>query len=682
MKKKIENSFINSNYTIPVLLIIVFTLILSLLLYIIQINSISSQTKSNELLANRYSKSIELKLKNNIYFLNLLAIEVVEESLPEQAFQDKVKKYLASHPEFINISWIDSNFSIKTVCPLEGNSHIIGLKIEMPMPKKASRTAKQTKKPIYTEPFEAIQGESSFETWFPVYKDNKFMGLFAAVYSSEKVISTWINTNKYPNTYFAFICANNELVVEIPQRNLNKRNIYKQQELKSLKNGLKLQVTSDINSPFTTSISIIITLLCLLILGITFTIYKLKGTQSLLRKKEKLLMEQNSELKVAKNKAEESDRLKSAFLANMSHEIRTPMNGILGFAGLLKNSKLSGEKQQHYIQIIEKGGERLLNIINDIISVSKIEANQMEVNIQECNINTELEYIYNFFKPEVDNKSMHFSYKKGLLTNEAFILTDKEKLYAILANLVKNSIKYSKQGTIEFGYNIKNDKESCKIEFYVKDTGIGIPVNRQKAIFERFIQADIADKMALQGAGLGLSISRAYTEMLGGDIWVESIEGQGSTFYFTLPCDLLINDNIKNNSKRELISEINIDDIKNLKVLIAEDDEASGVLLSIILREFCSDVLIAKTGKEAVIICEENTDLDLILMDIQMPELNGYDAIRKIRKFNKDIIIIAQSAYSLAGDDQKAFQAGCNEYITKPIIKANLMIYIEKYFKK
>lgn len=242
-----------------------------------------------------------------------------------------------------------------------------------------------------------------------------------------------------------------------------------------------------------------------------------------------------AELVIAKEHAEESDRLKSAFLANMSHEIRTPMNGILGFSELLKEPGLSGEQQQEYIRIIEKSGVRMLNIINDIVDISKIDACLMKVDIKDCNINEKIDFIYTFFKPQVEEKGMQLLYKNTLTTKEVTIKTDNEKVYSILTNLVKNAIKYTNQGTIELGYNIveKHGRES--LQFYVKDTGIGIRKNRQSAIFERFIQADITDKMARQGAGLGLSISKAYVEMLGGKIWVESEEGVGSTFYFTLP---------------------------------------------------------------------------------------------------------------------------------------------------
>ena len=247
-----------------------------------------------------------------------------------------------------------------------------------------------------------------------------------------------------------------------------------------------------------------------------------------------------SELIKAKERAEESDRLKSAFLANMSHEIRTPMNGILGFANLLKEPDLTREEMNTYIGIIEKSGDRLLNIINDLINISKIEAGQMEVAVSATNINEQIEFIYTFFKPEVEKKGMKLFCKKTLPADKAIVNTDCEKIYAILTNLVKNAIKYSYTGSIEFGYDVNaiaamEHAPLPQLQFYVKDTGIGIPSNRQEAIFERFVQADISDKMARQGAGLGLSISKAYVEMLGGKIWVESEEGKGSTFYFTIP---------------------------------------------------------------------------------------------------------------------------------------------------
>lgn len=256
-----------------------------------------------------------------------------------------------------------------------------------------------------------------------------------------------------------------------------------------------------------------------------------KKAEQLLKEKNEELQAANNELLAAKEKAEESDRLKSSFLANMSHEIRTPMNGILGFVDILKEPDLAGSQQQDYLTLIEKSGNRMLNIINDIIDISKIEAGLNTVNIRESNINELIEYTYTFFKREVESKAMTLSIKKPLATKEVVIQTDGDKVYAILTNFVKNAIKYRNKGTIEIGYS----KTGETLKIYVKDSGIGIPKERLNTIFERFFQGSDHHNVDQQGAGLGLSISKAYVEMLGGKIGVESEVGKGSVFYFTLP---------------------------------------------------------------------------------------------------------------------------------------------------
>ncbi|MFK5982929.1 MAG: PAS domain S-box protein [Flavobacteriaceae bacterium] len=383
---------------------------------------------------------------------------------------------------------------------------------------------------------------------------------------------------------------------------------------------------------------------------------------------------QRKELILAKEKAEESDRLKSAFLANMSHEIRTPMNGILGFADLLKTPNLSGKKQQKYIGVIEKSGARMLNIIDDIINISKIESGLMQVNLQKSNINEQIEYIYTFFKPEAETKGITLSFINSLPFKKAIVKIDREKLFAILTNLVKNAIKYSEKGSIEFGYT----KKGKQLEFYVKDTGIGIDSDRQVAIFERFIQADISDKKALQGAGLGLAISKAYVEMLGGELWVESEKGKGSIFCFTLPYNVETkgeNESVIDNTDRELETLL-----KKLNILIVEDDETSSWFLGDMLGNLGKKVLYAANGLEAVEICRNNPDIDLILMDMKMPIMDGYEATRQIRQFNKKSFIIAQTAFALKGDREKAIKVGCNKYLSKPIVKYILFSLIKEYF--
>jgi PAS domain S-box-containing protein len=375
----------------------------------------------------------------------------------------------------------------------------------------------------------------------------------------------------------------------------------------------------------------------------------------------------------AREKAEESDRLKSAFLANMGHEIRTPMNGILGFSELLKNPSLTGEEQMAYVNIIEKSGARMLNIINDLIDISKIESGQMNIQLSGCNINEQTEYILAFFKPEIESKGLIFSLKNGLSAKEAILKTDKEKVNAVLINLIKNAIKFTDKGSIEFGYT----KKTGYLEFYVRDSGVGISPEHKEIIFERFRQGSESLNRRYEGAGLGLSISKSFVEMLEGNIWVESKPGEGSVFYFTIPWNSELNEN--DNKKKQPLNEVRYRN-KNLKILITEDDTFSLILISNIIKDFSSNVLKANSGNQAVDLCKNNPDLDLILMDIKIPGMDGFEATRQIRHFNKNVIIIAQTAYAQTGDRHKAEEAGCNDYIAKPILKTELISLIKKYF--
>lgn len=385
------------------------------------------------------------------------------------------------------------------------------------------------------------------------------------------------------------------------------------------------------------------------------------------------------ELIKAKEKAEEADHLKSAFLANMSHEIRTPMNGILGFLGLLKEPNLTDDKKDKYINIVNKGGERLLNTINDIIEISKIESDNIEIENERIEIKNLLNYYYDFFLPQTKSKQLDFRLVGINKLENRILYTDKNKLDSILTNLLKNAIKFTTIGKIELGCKVGKNE----LKFFVKDTGMGIKKDRLKAVFERFIQADINITKGYEGSGLGLAISSSYVEMLGGKIWVESEENNGSTFYFTLPMD----NGRKNGDQADSLEKKLKGDMgtkgtpKRLKILITEDDEVSSVFLETLLQGINCEVLKSSTGAEAVYLCKHNPDIDIILMDIKLPDMNGYDATRKIREFNNKVKIIAQTAFAFAGDEVKAIQAGCNEYITKPIKKEILFSVIDKYRK-
>ena len=360
------------------------------------------------------------------------------------------------------------------------------------------------------------------------------------------------------------------------------------------------------------------------------------------------------ELELAKEKAEESDRLKSAFLLNVSHEIRTPMNGILGFLELLNQPDLANEERSEFINLINKSGERLTNTINDIVEISKIEVGDLNLTFEEVDILELMNYHYRFFKHQTEEKQLEFKIDKQIEGESALIKTDKHKLDGILMNLIRNAIKFTDEGKVEIGNYIVDDK----LWFYVSDTGRGIPKDRLGAIFNRFVQADQGITRGYEGSGIGLSIVKAYINVLGGEIEVQSNPGQGSTFLFYIPYtpvsimdDLMSEKNMKENSPI---------------ILIAEDDDLNCQLLKQMLAKDYQ-LLFARTGKEAVDLFQEYPEISLVLMDIKMPgDFNGLEAIRRIKAINDKIPVLAQTAFAMDINKREAFEAGCDDYISKP----------------
>jgi len=370
------------------------------------------------------------------------------------------------------------------------------------------------------------------------------------------------------------------------------------------------------------------------------------------------------ELVTAKDKAEESDRLKTAFLANMSHEIRTPMNGILGFAEMLNDESLSRANRKKYLNIINSNGKVLINLIDDIIDFAKIESGQVNILQDEFSVNGLLNQVQSSFLTKSmkrDKSRVSIITKKAFPDEKAFINSDPIRLRQILTNLVGNAIKFTHKGFVEFGYNLESREF---LQFYVKDTGIGISEDKLDLIFERFMQVDSSPSRKYGGSGLGLAISKGLVDLLGGRMWAESVPNKGSTFYFTIP--------FKPASKKyDILTES-----KPIRTnynwegrlfLIAEDDKFSYKFLEGFLKQTKAGVMHASDGRQAVEICRNNSNIDLVLMDIQMPEMNGLAATEEIKKFNRTLPVIAQTANAISEERTRCLNAGCDDFISKPV---------------
>jgi len=391
------------------------------------------------------------------------------------------------------------------------------------------------------------------------------------------------------------------------------------------------------------------------------------------------MLKTQQELENAKNLAENADRLKTSFLANMSHEIRTPMNGIIGFADVLQSESISKEEAERYLSIIKKNGLHLLGLINDIIDIAKIESNQVKINKKEFYLNNLLFELYTFFSNNnklKNKKDIVFNIHYGLPDEESMIFSDEFRIRQILTNLIGNAIKFTESGSIECGYIIRPDEKFIK--FFVKDTGIGISEEKKEIIFARFRQADDSSSRKYGGTGLGLAISQGLVTLLGGKIWVESNTKTGSKFYFTIPY-ISVN-NILNKITTSEIELSNNYNWHNKKILIVEDDESSYIFLKHLFQKTNITIIYAQDGKKAIKTFEENQDIDLVLMDLNLPELNGYEATKKIKKIKSTLPIIALTAYFNEETEQECLKQGFDKYLTKPYNEDLILKTINNFF--
>jgi signal transduction histidine kinase/CheY-like chemotaxis protein len=385
--------------------------------------------------------------------------------------------------------------------------------------------------------------------------------------------------------------------------------------------------------------------------------------------------EQN--LETSRQKAENSDSLKTAFLANMSHEIRTPLNAIVGFAELLIMANPAKEDRIEYLNLIKKSSNDLLNIIEDIIDIAKIESKQLKIcpkNISLFELYSDLESIYSEQISRQGKGNIKIELRIPEEEKKLVLRTDPKRLKQVLSNLIGNAIKFTDNGTIEIGYKIAENK---LVYFFVKDTGIGIPANMQKKVFDRFVQVEDTCHKNANGTGLGLAISRNIVNLLGGNIWVSSKENKGSNFYFYLPI-ISGTEKVVTLSRKEIAAEVDVDLSKSC-VLIAEDEDTNFLYMREALKPTGITIIRSKNGMEAINQVETNNAINLILMDIKMPEVSGLEAARYINHIKPQLPIIALTAFAMDNDRQTCLNAGCVDYFAKPIAHEKLIALIKKY---
>ncbi len=397
--------------------------------------------------------------------------------------------------------------------------------------------------------------------------------------------------------------------------------------------------------------------------------------------------ETERQLTISKEKAEESDRLKSAFLANVSHEIRTPLNAITGFSALLGNPNLHLDKKEKYIKQILNGSNELVSLIDNVLDISRIESGTLNPKITQFLLNEKLNEtldFYNDFKIQNAKVDIKIRLKLPRDSKNLIVVTDKMRLQQILSNIIENAIKFTSSGTVEFGYSILKDGENGNdkhsILFFIKDSGIGIAKKNRDKVFERFVKIVDKDEYLYRGAGLGLALAKDLVHLLGGEIWVESNLGKGSTFYFTLPYEA---PETEKAGEKKTIERVK-GDWTGRTILIAEDTESNYLYIEEILNTTHARLIRAKDGLEAVDLFRENeNEVDLVFMDILMPEFDGYEATERIRKINKDIPVIAQTAFTFEGELVDGLYAGCfNDYILKPFNIKAILDLMEKYLFK
>lgn len=672
------------------LIIVLITLVLLSVSYLIGRLDIEKQNGVKRLTVLKELNTIGNRLEGVVRSTFNLTQGIVhliryQGSISKEQFEALCTLAMSENPNIRNVAVAPNNV-VQMVYPLKGNERAVGLDYMKNEQQRESvlRSMKQ-KKPLLAGPVNLVQGGVGLINRSPIYlisKDSseRYWGMTSIVAYYDKILNE------------AGISLNDELKIAIQGDDgkgelgkvfygdtalLNQNPVIVDVIIPSGKWRLIATPNSGWirESVFHSQyfiISLIITVLIVLfLLTLIYKNHNIRQNNSLLALEIQERRKVEIELKKSKEAAEEANRVKTAFLANMSHEIRTPMNAIQGFSEVILKGNLSEKSTFDFIEIINNSSKQLLNVINDIIDISMIEAGQLKIIYDTVKLNRLLENIYCLHSNSAKSKGLRFNVSYGLPNTVDSINTDEHRLAQIINNLISNAIKFTNEGYVEFGYKLKD----AHLEFYVKDSGIGIPIEFHDLIFERFRQVD--DKLSRDygGTGLGLSICKSIIEMMGGEIWIESEPNKGSTFFFTLSYEQ------KYPAIENEILESNYIDLKDKTILIAEDDYYNYLLLQKLLESTNANLLRANNGREAIDIFSQN-NVDFVLMDIKMPVMNGYEAVKIIRENNTRIPIVAQTAYAMTEERQLAIEAGCDYYITKPIKSGELYDIFKEILSK
>jgi len=529
----------------------------------------------------------------------------------------------------------------------------------------------------------------------PIMDDKTFLGVFGIDLNLDS-LQKKLNKIKLYNTGYLSLLSNNGIIVSHQDTSFIEKNIFDfindndSLTYKTIKEGKELSIETiseftnykvfrffypikigNGNTPWsmmveipveeasTRSKQLLIVAYATLFIGLSLLIYLIINILDRRRYENALL--------ASKIKAEESDNLKTAFLNNISHEIRTPLNGIVGFSELITSNNISQEQKNSYNDIIRSSCNQLLSVISNVLELSKIQTGQIKPNISKVSINQSIDIIAKTNSLAAEEKGLKIFIK--LPVEETIVLTDEPKLHHILSNLVSNAIKFTETGQIEIGYKYHNSS----ILFFVKDTGIGISKANSSKVFQSFSQVDNSLTREYSGSGIGLSISKAYIELLGGKIWFESEVGKGTTFYFTLPVNnqnLVVDDNHKH--LKQIDNDI-------LKILVAEDERMNFIIIRELLKNSNVELVWAENGEDAVNQCKNDSSINLVLMDIKMPIMNGYEATKEIKSFRKNLPIVAVTAFIENQDPSK--QILFDSIIAKPYKGDELLKTIRKYIQ-